>query len=130
MEQLWKWTKRLLKWLTGTLLTIALLITLGLYFFKDNIINYAISEINQYLKVRVDVGSVDLTFWKTFPDLSIDFKHVYVQDALPESKSSDTLLYSEKIRLRFNPIDIWEENYNVKRIDIAPGKLNLKVNFF
>lgn len=128
MEQLWKWTKRILKWLTGTLVTIALLITMGLYFFKDEIINYAIGEINQYLKVRVDVGSVDLTFWKTFPDLSIDFKHVYVQDALPESKSTDTLLYTEKIRLRFNPIDIWKENYNVKRIDVAPGTLNLKVN--
>ena len=128
MHHVWKWGKRILKWLVATVLTLAITITVVLTVFKDDIINYAIGEINQYLKVRVDVARVDLTFWKTFPNLSIDFEHVFVQGALPEDRESDTLLFSELVRLKFNPIDIWNEEYKVKQIAIKPGTLHLVIN--
>ncbi|MGS7457676.1 hypothetical protein, partial [Mycobacterium tuberculosis] len=63
-----------------------------------------------------------------FPNLSLDFNEVFIQDAYPNSTELDTLLYTEQIRLKFNPIDIWKENYHVKKIDIQPGTLQLKVN--
>ena len=128
MQHAWKWVKRILKWLVATTLTLACAITVILTVFKDDIINYAIGEINQYLKVRVDVARVDLTFWKTFPNLSIDFEHVYIQGALPEDRESDTLLFTELVRLKFNPIDIWNEEYKVKQIAIKPGTLHLVIN--
>lgn len=123
-----KWLVRSLKWFFGILLTLVLLITFLLYVFKDDIIDYAISEINKTLKTEVHVDEIDVTFWGTFPNLSLDFNQVFIQDAFPYSTKKDTLLYTEQVRLKFNPMDIWNEKYNVKKIDIRPGTLKLKVD--
>nr|WP_294859510.1 AsmA-like C-terminal region-containing protein [uncultured Fluviicola sp.] len=123
-----KWLVRSLKWFFGILLTLVALITFLIYIFKDDIIDYAIAEINKTLKTEVHVDEIDVTFWATFPNLSLDFNKVFIQDAFSYSTRRDTLLYTEQIRLKFNPMDIWNEKYNVKKIDILPGTLQLKVD--
>ncbi len=125
------WKKRILritKWFFGILISLVLLISAGLYFFKDEICELVIDEVNQYLTTEVSVSEVELTFWGTFPDLSVDFNEVFVKDAIEGATKYDTLLYSEQIRLKFNPMDIWRENYTIKSIEISPGTLKLKVN--
>lgn len=123
-----KWLVKSVKWFFGILLTLILVISFLLYIFKDDIIDYAISEINKTLKTEVQVDEIDVTFWATFPNLSLDFNHVFIQDAFPYATKKDTLLYTEQIRLKFNPMDIWNEKYNVKKVDIKPGTLKLKVD--
>lgn len=123
-----RWFKRTVKWVLGSILCIVLLISAALYFFHDEIVSYAIGEINKNLKAKVEVEKVDITFWKTFPNLSLDFHHVFVPDALPGATHLDTLLYSEMIRLKFNPMDIWNEDYKVQSIEVAPGTLQLKID--
>jgi len=119
---------KITKWFFGIILGIVLLISGGLYFFKDEIIGLVMDELNQHLKAKVSVAKVDLTFWSTFPHLSVDFNDVFIQDSYESSTPTDTLLFSEQIRLKFNPFDVWQENYTVKKVDIAPGTLQLKVN--
>lgn len=106
---------------------LCLLITGVLYYFKDDIIKMVVDEVNKNLKTKVAVSNVDLSFWGTFPNLSVDFNNVFIQDPFEGSTERDTLLYSDQIRLKFNPIDIWNENYTVKRIDVKPGTLQVKV---
>lgn len=123
--------KRLLKiakWFLGILLGIFLLITGGLYLFKDEICGLVVTEVNKHLKAKVSVSEVDLTFWGSFPNLSVDFNQVFIQDSYAASTKRDTLLYSDRIRLKFDPIDIWKENYNVKSIEVEPGTIQLKVD--
>lgn len=123
--------RRLIKigmWFFGTILSLMLIISLLLFIFKDEICGYAIQELNKHLKTPVSVVEVDLTFWRTFPNLSIDFNNVFVKDALPKATKTDTLLYSEQIRLKFNPIDIWYEDYKVQSVEVKPGTLKFKVN--
>ena len=123
--------RRILKvsyWFFGTLLGIVLLITTGVYVFKDEICGYVIQEVNKHLKAKVKVDEVDLTFWGSFPSLSVDFNKVFIQDAYKNATSKDTLLYSDRIRMKFNPMDIWEENYKVHSIEVEPGTIQLKVN--
>lgn len=125
------WKKRLLrftKWFFGIILSLVVIITLLLYIFKDEICGAVITKINTYLKAEVEVAEVDLTFWSTFPDLSVDFNHVFIKDAIDGATRSDTLFSSEQVRLRFNPFDIWRENYTVKSIDVSPGTMQLRVN--
>jgi hypothetical protein len=117
-----------LKWFLGIVLSLFLLISGGLYFFKDEIIGYVVKEVNRHLNAKVAVKEVDLTFWSTFPYVSVDFNEVFIQDALAGANSTDTLLYSEQIRLKFNAKDVWNEQYSVKSIAIAPGKLNIRIN--
>ena len=125
------WKKRLLrfsKWFFGIILSLIVIISLLLYIYKDEICGMVISKVNGYLKTEVQVASVDLTFWSTFPNLSVDFNHVFIQDPFEGSSKSDTLFASEQVRLKFNPFDIWRENYTVKSIEVSPGTLQLKVN--
>lgn len=119
---------RILKWFFGIVIGIVLLITGGLYYFKDEIIGMVLDEVNAHLKAKVQVEHVDIAFWSSFPNLSVDFDHVFIQDTYEYATSKDTLFYSDKIRLRFNPMDIWREEYRLKRIDIYPGTLQLKVD--
>jgi len=95
--------------------------------FKDQICGLVITEVNKHLKTEVTVSDVELTFWSTFPNLSVDFNNVYIRDAYQNATKHDTLLYSQQIRLKFNPIDIWRGNYKVKSIQIKPGTIQLKV---
>lgn len=119
---------KFLKWSAGILLSLFLLISLGLYFFKDDIINIVIKEMNSHLKSKVEVAEVNLAFWGTFPNLSVDFEDVFIQDSYEGSSNLDTLLYSEKIRFKFNPMDLISENYTLKSIDISDGTFKMKVN--
>ena len=119
---------RITKWFFGILFAIIFLISGLIYLFKDRICGLVITEVNQYLTVPVAASSVELTFWGSFPNLSVDFNNVFIQDAYPKSTQRDTLLYTDRIRLKFNPIDLWNKNYHIKAIEISPGALNLKIN--
>ena len=119
---------RIGKWFAGIVGGLFLLITLLLWLFKDDIINMVIKEANAYLSAEVNVAEVDLVFWETFPDLSVDFKNVFIKDACDGSNNLDTLLYSDLIRLRFNPMDIWRENYTLKKLEVGKGTLQLKID--
>ncbi len=119
---------KIAKWTGIGLLTIFLVITACLYLFRDEICGVVITEMNKHLKTKVSVQDVDLTFWSTFPNLSVDFDHVFIKDSYSKATIQDTLLYTERIRLKFNPVDIWRENYRVKKVEISPGALHLKVN--
>jgi hypothetical protein len=119
---------KIAKWTGIALVSIFLLISGGLYLFKDEICGAVINEVNKHLKAKVSVSEVDLTFWASFPNLSVDFNHVFIQDSYAQSTSRDTLLYSDRIRLKFNPVDIWNEEYRVKKVQVYPGCVQLKVN--
>jgi hypothetical protein len=119
---------RIAKWFTGIILGLVLLITVVLFIFKDDICALVIDEVNKSLKVPVSVSDVDLAFWGSFPHLSVDFKNVFIQDSFEGSTKLDTLLYSKRIRMKFNPMDLWRENYTLKSVEISPGTLKLKVN--
>lgn len=125
------WKKRLSKillWLGSIMSALVMLITILLWVYKDEIVGMAIDQANKYLKVKVQVSEVDLTFWGSFPNLSIDFNDVFVQDAFEGSTTYDTLLFTERIRCKFNPMDIWNEKYEVKSIEVEKGTLQLKID--
>jgi len=119
---------RFIKWFFGILLGIVALISVALWVFKDDICGLVVNEVNKQLKSKVIVGEVDLAFWGSFPNLSVDFNEVFIQDSYVGSTDLDTLLYSDRIRLKFNPMDIWRENYTLKSVEISLGTLKLKVN--
>ncbi len=119
---------RILKWFFGILLGLISVISLLLFIFEDKICNLVVAEVNKSLTVPLKIAEIDLVFWGSFPNLSVDLKKVTIQDALPSSTKKDVLLYSEQIRLKFNPIDLINKNYHIKAIEISPGTLNLKVD--
>ncbi len=120
--------KKIIAWCFGSLLGISILLSGGLFIFKDKIISVVVEAINEHLNAKVKVQKIDLTFWKTFPNLSIDFDHLFIQDAYENASDIDTLFYTEKLRLRMNPLKALRKEYTVDRVDIYPGTLQLKVD--
>jgi hypothetical protein len=119
---------KILKWSLGITTGIVLLISASLYFFHDRICELVLKEVNNELVEPIQVSEVSLVFWGSFPNLSIDLKDVYIQDRFSKSNSKDTLLQAKNIRLQFNPIDLWNEKYNIKYLEVTEGSLNLKTN--
>jgi len=128
MKGWWRFTKRFLIWTFSSVLALMLLITVLIAIYKDDIINYAVGEMNKNLNAKVEVAEIDVTFWATFPNLSLDFNQVFIQDAVPGSTRKDTLLYTDQIRLKFNPWDIWNDRYHVQELDVNHGTVKLKVD--
>ena len=121
-------TIKVFKWLFALFVGVFITISGGLYFFHDRICELVLKEVNNELLEPIQVSEVDLVFWGSFPNLSIDLKDVYIQDRFSNSKSKDTLLQAKNIRLQFNPIDLWNEKYNIKYLEVTAGTLNLKTN--
>jgi hypothetical protein len=57
---------KIAKWTGIVLVSLFLLISAGLYLFKDEICGVVITEVNKHLRSKVSVEKVDLTFWSTF----------------------------------------------------------------
>jgi hypothetical protein len=119
---------KVFKWLFVLCISLFITISSGLYFFHDRICQLVLKEVNHELIEPIQVSEVDLVFWGSFPNLSIDLKDVYIQDRFSKSNSKDTLLQAKNIRLQFNPIDLWNEKYNIKYLEVTSGLLSLKTN--
>lgn len=117
---------KILKW-TGIVITsLVILVSTLLYVFQDKICNLVLVQVGKQFREPVYFSTADITFWSTFPNLSININDVKVGDAFTTIKSKNTLLKSERIRLVFNPIDLWRGNYHIKEVKIGKGELNLR----
>jgi hypothetical protein len=114
------------KWIVIPILSACLLISGFVFFFKDRICGLVLTEVNTYLKVPLHVSDMDLVFWSSFPNLSVDLNQLYIQESFPNAQVSDTLFYTEQARLTFNPWDIYQGKYHVKQIRVNPGKLAIR----
>jgi hypothetical protein len=114
------------KWILIPLLSACLLISGLVFFFKDRICGLVLTEVNTYLKVPLQVSDMDLVFWSSFPNLSVDLNQLYIQESFPNAKASDTLFYTKQARLTFNPWDIYQGRYHVKQVRVNAGKLAIR----
>lgn len=114
------------KWIVIPLISICLLISGLVFFFKDRVCGLVLTEVNTHLNVPLNVTDMDLAFWSSFPNLSVDFEQLFIQESFPNAQVSDTLFYTEQLRLTFNPWDIYQGKYHVKRVNVSPGKLAIR----
>ena len=116
------------KWMVGVSFGVFLLISVLIYCYQDKICNFVLQEAGKTLEKPVYYSKVDLTFWRTFPNLSVNVHHAKIQDAYEHTQSQKTLLTAERIEIMLNPLDVWRENYHVKEIKISKGQLNIRKN--
>lgn len=123
----WRRIFSLFKWVVTLVVGLMLLTSALILVFKDDIKDYALQEANKYLNKKVHVGFIDVGIWSTFPDMSLRFDDVLVHSRFDTLQTADTAFFSKHITLSFNPLDFWEENYNIDQIDIEEGLINLAV---
>lgn len=126
LKRVWKVLKKILFWIFFVGLFFVTVITVIIHIYQDDIKQYAISELNSYLKTDVEVQDMEVSVFYDFPNASIQFENVFIADAFEDSKSKDTLLFAEQLFFHFNLMDIWSGDYKVKRASAHHGQLNLK----
>lgn len=103
------------------LLAVAGLVT-WVFMHQNQIKQYAIRQLNAYLKVPIQVQSVEMNLIGNFPKVSIDFNEVVMNDPIQPNKQ---LLACKHIYLGFNVFDIIREQYRFKLIKLEDGELNI-----
>ncbi|MEI7594869.1 MAG: AsmA-like C-terminal region-containing protein [Bacteroidota bacterium] len=125
--------KKWLRYLKITAATIGLLVLLVItacvtivYFYEDDIIKYALNQIQKQINTDVNIEKVDLTIISTFPDASLVFTNISANEALAKP-SNKALFKFEKLKVSFNIWDIFASNYTIKKVHLENGKCNIKV---
>ncbi|MDZ4822416.1 MAG: AsmA-like C-terminal region-containing protein [Flavobacteriales bacterium] len=94
-------------------------------FYEDEVVGYALKRIDAQLKTKAQYETVDLTLWESFPDASLRFTNVYLEETFVEK---DTLFFTEKLYLSFNLFDLFRGQYAVSEIETVNSKLFLKLD--
>ena len=97
----------------------------SVYLFKDKIINQFIREANKQLSTPVNITKIDVSIFQHFPQLSIVFSGVYVEDS---HEGQYPLLTASKISFVLNPIEVYRGVYTIKGLRIENSEVNLKIN--
>lgn len=120
--------------IVGSLLTLCVIATLAINFlFKDQLIRVVINQLNNQINTKVNIGKVDFSLWKQFPNVSVWFDKVYIQSsnkfkAANNITHADTLLLADKVFFEFNLIKLLQSRYELKRLAIKDGYIKLKVD--
>jgi hypothetical protein len=109
----------------ATVILLAAALVGSVYFFQDSLIQRFVQEANKYLNTPVTIGKITVTALDEFPNLSIVFSDVYIEDSHAEK---DTLLAARRISFRLNPIDVWNGTYDVKGLKIEDSYTRLYIN--
>jgi len=120
LRRLFKIAARLL--LTAVILLVALivagLVLAGIY--KERITGLFLKEVNRQLTVNMEADRIDLSFLRSFPQLSI-----VVTGLRSEGPPDSCLITAENVSLRFNISDIWKKKYRIRNILVRNASLNL-----
>jgi hypothetical protein len=111
---------------SGAVITVVVLGAMAsAYLFRDKIINRFVEEANKHLATPVKIGKMDVSMLADFPEISIEFSDVYVEDSHPETFP---LFTAKKVSFSLNAYDAWNEKYSIKGLKIRNSETNIRIN--
>lgn len=127
--------KRILKFGAFFLLSVIVIILLitGIigYFYGDKVASFIIKELNKKVKTELDVKEVKFSALRKFPNATIELKTISVAAGKDFKKLQFVQAYrnyiikAERIFLSFNLMDIFNENYKIKWLEIENAEINI-----
>lgn len=115
------------------IITVVLATTLFLasFIMQDTVAGIILRSLNKNLSTKYEFTSVKLSFLKKFPNASVELRNVLVHPSNGFDRncfkgvSTDTLLYARQVSVEFSIADVARGIYNIDRIGIKDGRLNL-----
>ena len=97
------------------------------FVYEKEIKKQAVLELNSHLNSKVEVEEIELTALDQFPKISLKFKNIFIKDVVSNNQN-DTLIFSEKLYLNFDFIDVLRGDYEVKKVVFDNSTINIKVD--
>jgi hypothetical protein len=115
---------KVFSYLFAAFVLVNLLMWAVLLFYNEDVTKYFVARLNQQLNTRLEIDEVDLGFWKSFPEASIELKNVRMHHGKPY-QGAGYLLRAEYVLFSFGWMDFIKGEYTAKAIVIENGDLNL-----
>lgn len=106
--------KKLLKILSISILSIALALSMVIYFISDKLEAVVLKEINNQLAVEGSFKDFEIAFWETFPRVSLKINHLKLNES--EKVFNKPFLEAEKFYLQLNLWKAIRGNYELEKI--------------
>tara|TARA_R110002012_G_scaffold296032_3_gene493076 strand:+ start:38879 stop:41368 length:2490 start_codon:yes stop_codon:yes gene_type:complete len=119
--------KRIRKFILYLFLFFILLFAGGsayLYYNQDQLIDKILSEINKSVQTPVEVGKIDINWWTDFPNISLRFQDVFIEESI--ERSSLPLAKLEELALSFNTLDFLKGDYSFEKIILKRGEVTIR----
>ncbi len=114
-------------WVFGSIAALIIIVGIIFYFSKGKIKAYLIQEINKNLITEISVDDIDITFWSTFPYVSLVFENVVIPEVIDQQQGEDTLIMAQSVYLQFNLWDVLRKQYVLRRVFVESGYCKMKV---
>jgi hypothetical protein len=120
-------SKRIKIFLISLLVLFTLAASLFIYIYQhvDQLKKYALQEVNYFLKSELAAKQIDVSFWQTFPKVSLALHEVSLSDPL---QSKIKVLKAQHVYLGFDIYDVLKEQYRINFIEIDSGTIYLYTN--
>jgi hypothetical protein len=87
------------------------------YYYQDDIEQIVIAEVNKILIQPLEVEDIEISAINNFPYTSIEFNNIKAIDSF----GKDTLFKAEKMSLKFNALDLYNQKYDIQEIVLTNG---------
>lgn len=120
-----KLVRKVFLYLLLALAVITISLVVSTFLFKEQIIKRFIAAANENLSTPVKIKSIDVSVLEHFPQFSIVFTDVYVEDS---HSGQYPLLIAKRVSFQLNPIEVYSGNYTIRGLEIQDSETNLKIN--
>jgi len=106
----------------------------GVIFYQDRIISLFWAEINESLKYPVEAKGTRISFWTSFPNLSIVLDEVVITAS--DFSQVEPLFRARTVTCELSLLDLMTSHIKVKRVHASDGSMGLliddqgKANYF
>lgn len=120
-----------LKFLAVFIIVIAATLFTGSFVMQDTVAGIILRSLNKNISTKYGFESVRLSYLRKFPHASLNLKNVVVHSSPCYDKicfggiNTDTLLAAESVSVEFSITDVIKGIYNIDRITVRSGRLNL-----
>ena len=117
--------KKIIKYFFILLVVLILLLIAVPFIFKDKIIEYAKTEINNNLNAKVDFGEIDLGIFSSFPNLTLDLNKLIVIGV--DEFEKDTLVTFDRLSTDLDLLSVFGDQIKIRSIELQNPNVHVKV---
>jgi hypothetical protein len=122
---------RILKIIAIIIVVLVTTLFIASFVMQDTVAGIILRSLNKNLSTKYEFASVKLSFLKKFPNASVELRNVLVHPSNRFDRNcfkdinTDTLLFARQVSVEFSIADVARGIYDIDRIGIKDGRLNL-----